>query len=225
MIVEYNMKKETVTTAPTVEAAVAAACAELGVSKEAVAIEVLTEPKRGFLGMGAVAAKVKVIYTESPVEAATAFIKQLLADMQIEAEVAVGKNDEGDCKIEITGAETGVLIGHHGETLDSLQYLCNLAANKKDSEDDDREYTRIALDIGGYRAKREETLRALARRTAERAKKYKRSVSLEPMPAHERRIIHSEVQKIDGVTTSSVGSDSNRKVVIYPAKRPPKDEE
>ncbi len=218
------MKKEIITTAQTVDAAVAAACAELGVEKDAVTIEVLTEPKRGFLGMGAVAAKVRVAYTETPVEAAVAFVKQLLADMQIEAEVNVGKTDEGDCKIEITGTDTGVLIGHHGETLDALQYLCSLAANKKESDEDGREYTRIALDIGGYRAKREETLRALARRTAERAKKYRRSVSLEPMPAHERRIIHSEIQKIEGVTTGSVGTDTNRKVVVYPDKRPPKDE-
>ena len=214
------MKKESIKSAPTVEAAVAAACEELGVSKEAVTFEVLTEPKRGFLGMGAVAAKVRVVYTETPVDAAVTFIRQLLADMRIEAEVTVGKTEDGDCKIEISGTETGVLIGHHGETLDSLQYLCSLAANKKESEEDDREYTRISLDIGGYRAKREETLRALARRTAERAKKYKRSVSLEPMPAHERRIIHSEVQKIEGVTTGSVGTDANRKVVVYPAKQP-----
>ncbi len=218
------MKKETTATAPTVDAAVASACAELGVSAADVTYEVLTEPKRGFLGMGAVAARVKVVYQEKPTEAAVSFVKQLLADMQIEADVNVGKTEDGDFRIEITGTDTGVLIGHHGETLDSLQYLCNLAANKKDSDGDEREYTRISLDIGGYRAKREDTLRALARRTAEKAKKYKRSVSLEPMPAHERRIIHSEVQKIDGVTTSSVGTDANRKVVIYPAKRQQKEE-
>ena len=218
------MKKEITKTAQSVEAAVAAACAELGVSKESVTFEVLTEPKKGFLGIGAVDAKVKVVYTETPAETAVSFIKQLLADMQIEAEVTSGKTEEGDCKIEIAGTDTGVLIGHHGETLDSLQYLCNLAANKKDPEGDDREYTRVSLDIGGYRAKREETLRALARHTADKAKKYKRSVSLEPMPAHERRIIHSEIQKIDGVTTSSVGTDTNRKVVVYPAKRAPKEE-
>ena len=78
---------------------------------------------------------------------------------------------------------------------------------------------KIKIDVENYRAKREETLRQLARRTAERALKYKRSVSLEPMPSHERRIIHSEVQRIEGVTTNSVGSENNRRVVVFPEKK------
>ena len=139
--------------------------------------------------------------------------------MQIDAEIETELRDNGEYLININGEEAGVLIGHHGETLDALQYLCNLAANKKDGEAEDREYTRVVVDISGYRAKREETLRLLARRMADRALKYKRSVSLEPMPSHERRIIHSEVQKIEGVTTNSVGSENNRRVVIFPEKK------
>ncbi|MBR6921941.1 MAG: protein jag [Clostridia bacterium] len=213
------MKKETIKTAPTVEAAVSAACEELGVKPEDVIYEVLTQPKRGFLGIGSVDAKVRVEYTVKPSSSADDFAKKLLENMQIDAEIETKLCDNGEYLININGEEAGVLIGHHGETLDALQYLCNLAANKKDGEAEDREYTRVVVDISGYRAKREETLRQLARRTAERALKYKRSVSLEPMPSHERRIIHSEVQRIDGVTTNSVGSENNRRVVVFPEKK------
>ena len=92
--------------------------------------------------------------------------------------------------ISLSGKDVGTLIGHHGETLDALQYLANLAANKKE-EGQDREYMKISVDAENYRAKREETLRRLARRIAEKVVKYGKSVTLEPMPAHERRIIHA----------------------------------
>ena len=115
--------------------------------------------------------------------------------------------------MEITGADAGVLIGHHGDTLDAFQYLVNLAANKKES--DERKYTRISVDIENYREKREQTLRALADRMAQKVKKTGRSVTLEPMNAYERRIIHAQVQGIAGVSTNSVGAEGNRRVVIY----------
>jgi spoIIIJ-associated protein len=213
------MKKEIIKTAPTVEAAVTAACDELGVTENDVSYEVLVQPKKGFLGIGATDAKVKVEYNVKPASSALEFAKTLLKNMEIDADVSTEVRENGEYLINIDGEEAGILIGHHGETLDALQYLCNLAANKKEGEDDDREYTRVTVDISGYRAKREETLRSLARRTAEKALRYKRSVSLEPMPSHERRIIHSEVQKIEGVTTNSIGSENNRRVVIIPEKK------
>ena len=212
------MKKELIKTAATVEAAVKAACDEWGVTADDVTYEVLTQPKRGFLGIGSADAKVRVEYEETSQSPALDFAKTLLSNMQIDAEIETEVCDNGEYLININGEEAGILIGHHGETLDALQYLCNLAANKKDGEDDDREYTRVVVDISGYRAKREETLRLLARRMADKALKYRRSVSLEPMPSHERRIIHSEVQKIEGVTTNSIGSEASRRVVIYPEK-------
>ncbi len=98
--------------------------------------------------------------------------------------------------------------------MDALQYLTNLAANKKSGEEEKREYQKILLDIENYREKRAETLKALARRMAGRVLKYGKNISLEPMSAYERRIIHSEVQGIQGVTTYSVGTDNNRRVVI-----------
>ena len=123
-----------------------------------------------------------------------------------------GTND--DKIIAIDGEGAGVLIGHHGDTLDALQYLSNLAANKK-SDGEKREYTKITIDVENYRAKREETLRSLARRMANKVLRYKKSVMLEPMNPYERRIIHSEVQGIAGVSTNSIGSEDNRKVVIF----------
>lgn len=142
------------------------------------------------------------------------FIRTLLADMGIEAEATLYSSSDGTLRISITGEAASVLIGHHGDTLDALQYLANLAGAQKNANGEKCK-TRVTIDIEGYRQKREETLRALARRKAAQALKNNRSVMLEPMSAYERRIIHSEVQGIDGVSTNSVGSDSNRKIVIY----------
>ena len=116
-------------------------------------------------------------------------------------------------KIVIEGDDTGILIGHHGDTLDGIQYLANLCASRN-SGSGKKEFVKIVVDIENYRAKREETLRALARRMSAKAIKYKRNFVLEPMNPYERRIIHSEVQGMENVSTHSVGSDENRKIVI-----------
>ena len=135
--------------------------------------------------------------------------------MQINASVEMTAGESADTKvISIAGEGASVLIGHHGETLDSLQYLANLSANKR-VNGVKREFVKITVDVEGYRAKREETLRALARKMAQKVLKYKKSVMLEPMNPYERRIIHSEVQTIAGVSTNSIGSENNRKVVMY----------
>ena len=145
---------------------------------------------------------------------ALAFIKKLLSDMSIDAEITMNDGENGEKIIAINGESAAILIGHHGETLDSLQYLANLAANKKiDGKKGD--YVKVAVDVEGYRAKREETLRALARKMASKVLKYKKSVMLEPMNPYERRIIHSEIQNIEGVSTNSIGSENNRKIVIF----------
>ena len=134
--------------------------------------------------------------------------------MRVEPRVVLS-DGEGDNKlIRVDGESAGVLIGHHGDTLDSLQYLANLAANKKVAGEK-REYCRITVDVENYRTKREDTLRSLARRMADKVLRYKKSVMLEPMNPYERRIIHSEVQKVAGVSTNSIGSENNRRVVLY----------
>lgn len=142
------------------------------------------------------------------------FVKQLIANLELNAEVALFHCEDGSRRIAITGEGASVLIGHHGEALDSLQYLANLAGSRKNA-DGERDRRRVTIDIEGYRAKREETLRALARKMAAKALRNHRNVMLEPMSAYERRIIHSEIQGIEGVSTNSIGSDNNRKIVIY----------
>ena len=209
------MKKEVITSAKTIDDAVALAVAELGApSVDAIEYTVLEEPKKGFLGLGASDAKISATYTPGGEARAIAFVNQLLSDMCIEADMAVTEGENGEVRIAISGESAAVLIGHHGETLDSLQYLANLAANKR-VDGKKEEYTKISVDVEGYRAKREETLRALARRMASKVLKYKKSVMLEPMNPYERRIIHSEIQNMEGVSTNSIGSENNRKIVIF----------
>lgn len=209
------MKKEVIISAKTVEEAVEQAVRELGApNAEKIEYTVIEEPKKGFFGLGATDAKISASYTMAGEDIALAFVQKLVADMNLDATVTLSEQEDGDKRITVEGGNASVLIGHHGETLDSLQYLANLAANKKVAGVK-REYVRITVDVEGYRAKREETLRALARRMAEKVLKYKKSVMLEPMNPYERRIIHSEVQKIEGVSTNSIGSDNNRKIVMY----------
>ena len=208
------MKKELIVTAKTVEEAKEKAALELGVAAEELEVEVLDEGKRGFLGIGATEARISVSYTPSGADVALEFIKQVIADMGLTLTVEKKAGDNDNVLITVDGEGAGALIGHHGETLDSLQYLANLAANKK-VKGEKREYVKIALDIEGYRAKREESLRALARRMAAKVVKYKKSVMLEPMNPYERRIIHSEIQSFDGVSTNSIGAENNRRVVMF----------
>ncbi|MBQ9544621.1 MAG: KH domain-containing protein, partial [Clostridia bacterium] len=130
------------------------------------------------------------------------------------------ENDEVNAALD--GENLGLLIGHHGDVLDALQYLAGLAANRGK-----KDFTRVTLDIENYRAKRIETLRSLARRSASKVKKTGRNVTFETMNAYERRIIHSEVQGIEGVTTYSIGNGDDRRVVISlegAPKRAPKSE-
>lgn len=209
------LKKETVVTAKTVQEAIAKAVAELGApNAEAISYEVIEEPKKGIFGIGATPAKISAAFLLGGEYTALEFIKKLVGDMQIEAEITMRDGDNDDKLINVTGEAASILIGHHGDTLDSLQYLANLAANKR-VDGVKPEYVKITIDIEGYRAKREEALRSLARRMADKVLKYKKSVMLEPMTPYERRIIHSEVQNIEGVSTNSIGSENNRKVVMY----------
>ena len=209
------MKKELIVTAKTVEEARRQAAAQLEVAEEDLLVTVLEEGKKGFLGIGASEAKISVSYVVKGEDAAMDFVRKLISNMGLEGLVIgkkAGNND--DVVITVDGENAGLLIGHHGETLDSLQYLANLAANKK-VNGEKREYVKITLDIESYRAKREAALRTLARRMASKVVKYKKSVMLEPMNPYERRIIHSEVQGIAGVSTNSIGSENNRRVVMF----------
>ena len=156
--------------------------------------------------------KPKTPSTEAEVKAAMSFVESLIKNLELNVTTSITADEENGSCISIAGDDAGMLIGHHGETLDAVQYLANLAANRAEGKDD---HERIAIDVEGYREKREETLRALARRMAAKVQKYGKSVMLEPMNPYERRIIHSEIQNIEGISTNSIGSDNNRKVVIF----------
>lgn len=208
------MKKELTVTAKTVDEARQKAAEQLKISADELEYTVLEEGKRGFLGIGASDAKILVTVSVNGAELALEFVRKVVADMELNLTVGMKNGDNGESVITVDGEGAGVLIGHHGETLDSLQYLANLAANKK-GKGEKTEYVKVTIDVEGYRAKREEALRALARRMAAKVLKYKKSVMLEPMNPYERRIIHSEVQNIEGVSTNSIGSENNRRVVMF----------
>jgi spoIIIJ-associated protein len=213
----YNLKQEREASGKTVEAAILNGAKELGVDRSLVTYEIIEMPKKGFLGFGEVPARVRVFYDTGSECSALDFVNRIIKDMELNAKAAVSdKPDTTNGKlIRIEGEDAGVLIGHHGETLDSLQYLVNLVANKREEDEESHGYMKITVDIEDYRAKRETTLRQLAVRMAQKVLKYRKSVTLEPMNPYERRIIHSEIQNIDGVTTTSVGADNNRKIVIF----------
>ena len=194
------MLKETEKTAKTVDLAVAAACEALGVSADEVDVTVIDEPKKGILGIGAQDAKVLVALKRTPAVRAVEFVETLVSDMGLEAEVRVTEKNEEGITLSVEGKDLGMLIGRRGDVLDAVQYLANLAANTEKNG-----FYRVTVDVQGYREKRAETLRGVARRMSEKVLKYKRSFALEPMNAYERRIIHAECQNIAGVTTRSAG--------------------
>ena len=148
---------------------------------------------------------------ESPAAHSAAYLKSILEKMGItELSIKIAEIENGS-QLLIEGENLGVVIGRRGETLDALQYLASFVANAKQAG-----YYRIVLDIGNYREKREDTLKSLAVKVSEQVIRTGRNRSLEPMNPYERRIIHTEVQKIEGVDSGSVGDGDNRHVVIFP---------
>lgn len=142
------------------------------------------------------------------------FLGELLAKMNVPAPVLAAETENG-LRLCINAETMGLLIGRRGETLDAMQYLVSLVANK-DRKDDG--YIRVTLDTEGYRSRREETLKRLARKNAVHVRQTGRPVSMEPMNPYERRILHSALQGFSGVTTHSEGEEPNRHVVITPSK-------
>ena len=163
--------------------------------------------------------------SEAEMTYALEFVRALIADMGLSATAEAAPVPEGEeftvteeapvyPAINISGDDKGILIGHHGETLDAIQFLVNLSSQRRAGIKSGKETVKIKIDVENYRSKREEALRILARKMAGRAVKYKKNMFLEPMNPYERRIIHSELQSYPGVSTHSVGSDKNRKIVI-----------
>lgn len=210
--------REAICTAPTIEAALDAACQELGLDRSEVEFEIIDNPVKKVFGLfGGSPAKVRAyveIPDKTPASAAVDYLKDIFEAMGLSSiEITVEENED-NAVITLSGDEVSSIIGRRGETLDALQYLSGLVANRVNNS-----YYRISIDSGNFREKRENTLRSLARKIAITAAKTGRSQSLEPMNPYERRIIHTTVQGIDGALSWSMGEDADRHVVIGPESK------
>jgi spoIIIJ-associated protein len=222
--------------APSVEEAIAQGVEELGLPEEELEVEVLDEGSKGFLGLGTRQVRVRLtVRIEGPPEEAPRVevppamddeeavriaqdtVEELLDRMGIQANVVAQWGElepPGRIRpllIDIRGDDLSILIGRRGETLTALQYITRLIVGKELKRP-----VAVVIDIEGYRARREGQLRRLARRVAEQAIETGRTMSLEPMPANERRIIHIELKDNPKVETVSVGEGNRRKVTVIP---------
>ena len=227
--------------AKNVNDAVKLALEELGVSEDKVTVEVIDEGAKGFLGLGARDAVVKVtvkednkaqqtekaapaakpaskkvVSDEAPEEVAAKFLGDIFKAMELDVNIDAKEGEDNTVSIDISGDNMGIVIGKRGDTLDSLQYLTSLVVNKH-SED----YIKVSIDTENYREKRTDALLALSKRLSEKVARTGKKFTLEPMNPYERRIIHSSLQDNEDVTTYSIGSEPYRKVVIAPKNPKP----
>lgn len=201
--------KSVETSGRTVEEAILMAVAQLGVRRDNLDIEIIEQPERRLFGIiGGKNAKIRATIKSDIKDEVKDFLSKLFEFMDVEAKIAI-KEEDSKIMVHLSGDNMGLLIGYRGETLDALQYLTNLAVNKNNDE-----YKRIVIDTEEYRSKREETLRRLAKRLANKVQRTKRSIVLEPMNPYERRIIHYTLQNHPHVITYSEGDEPYRKVVI-----------
>ena len=219
-------------TGKTIQDAINAAVKEINVKEEDLVIEVIDEGDSGnILGIGRREAKVRVSYetTEDVYygdddsfnggpksqeeEKAVYFVNRILTGIGVRGTIS-SKSEEDTIYIDVTGKDIAAAIGRHGETMDAIQYLTNLVVNK---ERESR--LRVILDISGYRKRREESLRSLAIKIAEKVVRVGKSYEMEPMSSSERRAIHAALQDFPGVTTFSEGEEPERCVVISPDRK------
>ena len=228
----------------TVEEAIASAASKLGVTTDLLDYKVIQQPSNGFFGLfGAKPARIEAAVKAQPAaekkekaakeeslepaalaadaesveeqaKIAEEFLRDVFSAMKLDVKIERCQSEEG-ILFQLIGENLGILIGKHGQTLDSLQYLANLAANRGISEN----RARIIIDIENYRSRREETLVRLAGHLAEKACRIGEEVHLEPMNRHERKIIHMALQDNRRVSTYSAGDEPRRYVVIAPKRR------
>lgn len=196
----------------TVDEAIDAALKELEAEKSEVEIEVIKEPTKGLLSfLGSKVARIKVSVINGPEEKTRKFFDVLLDKMSIEADYEI-KYAANVLKVDIVKIDEddkGIIIGKRGKNLDEIQFLLNLIINKGRES-----YIRVVFNVEDYREKREETLKRLAKKMAEKCRYYNHKVKLEPMNPYERRIIHSTLQEEKDIITYSEGDEPYRKVVI-----------
>ena len=224
-------------TGRTEDDAINAALAELGLDRDDVSVEILERAKSGFLGIGASPAVVRVSYeaedepapaeetvvvetvevevsapvVDEPADYAAVrqFLTGLLDRMGVKANIAISARDNGGINVELSGSGMGAIIGRRGETLDAIQHLTNYAVNRGQNK-----RVRINVDAESYRLKREQALQRLAQKVAGKVTRYRRNITLEPMNAYERHVIHAALQDHPDVTTFSTGTEPNRRIVV-----------
>jgi len=200
----------------TEEEAIETALEQLGMSRDDVSVEIIEQARSGFMGLKNTPATVKVTYEEAGQEEARGnhaeridiFLTGLFERMDFDVSLHVTQEND-TMSVILTGNDPGALIGRRGETLDAIQHLTNYVINRGSSE-----RVRINLDAENYRQRRNDSLESLALRMADKVLKYRRNMTLDPMNAYERHVIHSALQDHGQVSTFSVGSEPNRRVVV-----------
>ncbi len=183
---------------------------QLGLAREQVDVEVVDPGTKGFLGLGAREAVVRLTPNLSPADIVRLTLEEILAAGSFHTTVSVDWNEEtGIAAVSVEGEDLGVLIGRHGRTLDALQSLLNVACCRPPGG-----VRQVMLDIGGYRQRRAEIITRMALRAAETVRRTGRGVALEPMPASERRLVHLAIQGSKEFVTRSEGRDPDRRVII-----------
>ncbi|MGN0171045.1 MAG: RNA-binding cell elongation regulator Jag/EloR [Lachnospiraceae bacterium] len=196
-------------TGKTVEDAITEALVSLGITSDQLEYEVVEKESKGFLGFGNKQAVINARRKFTPEDIIKDFITKVTAAMDLTVRVEIKKEDDSTFNVELFGDDMGILIGKRGQTLDSLQYLTNLAINKNSEE-----YLKVKIDTENYRKRRKDTLENLAKNIAFKVKRTKKPVALEPMNPFERRVIHSALQQDRYVTTHSEGEEPFRHVVV-----------
>jgi spoIIIJ-associated protein len=223
--------------APTVEEAIAQGLDQLGLSADAISVEVLDAGTKGLFGMGGRQVRVRLTVNgpgggpaAAPVPASDSaaeshdptldltesVISKILFTLGLEAQISAhfdesDRPDRRSIRVDVRGRDLNMLIGRQAETLNAFQYVASLIVGKQAGQ-----FVQLVVDVEGYRARREKQLRQMAQRSADQALKMGRRVTLEPMSASERRVIHIELQGHPAVTTESVGEEPRRKVTIVP---------
>ena len=231
----------------TIDDAIGRALELLHIERDKVDVEIIENAARGVLGFGGKKARIRATVrnplaagapsrsegravsqetltteqgppqgpraTDEGIESARLALIEIVRHLGVETTVEMERRDEGTCTFRVPGGESGIVIGRHGQTLDAIEYLLNRIASQGRMTS-----TRIALDVEGYRERRQESVEQLARRAADKARHSGRPVTLAPMSARDRRTIHVTLTDERGVTTRSQGEGSFRRVVIVPAK-------
>lgn len=219
------MIREIIATGRTVDSAIDAGCEQLGLARDEIDFEIIDMPHKGFLGLSQTPAKVRV-FKEEPdaevpeavlqapnldgkIQVAQRYVLDIVKAMGLDQITITASQEENNVMLKINGDVSGVAIGRRGETLNALQYLTGLAANRVEGD-----YLRVVIDSGNYRERRRNTLEQLAKKLADAVIKTGRNTTLEPMNPYERRIIHTTISEIEGVTSASIGEEPNRCVII-----------